>query len=69
LEDSDARGGNWFEHLRLSLFTVEFALALQQEVQVVATPFHAAMQHPDLLNRGSGMTKGDMQGVDPRVGI
>jgi hypothetical protein len=53
----------------MSLFTVELAPVLQQEVQMLATPFHAAMQHPDPLNRGSGMTKGDMQGVDPRVRI
>jgi hypothetical protein len=53
----------------MSLFAVELVSSLQQEVQVPAMPFHAAMQHADLLNRGFQMSKDGIDAVEVRVRI
>ena len=53
----------------MSLFAVEPGLSLQQEVQAPVAPFHAGMQHANLLNRGSQMSKDGIDAVDLRVRI
>jgi hypothetical protein len=53
----------------MSLFVVELAPSLQQKVDAPVTPFRAAAQHPNLLNRGAQMSKEGIDVVDPRVRI
>jgi hypothetical protein len=53
----------------MSLFAVELAPSLQQEVRGLAPRFHAATQHADLLKRGFHVSKEGIDAVDLRVRI
>ena len=67
--NTDAHGGNRRPCPGMSLFAVELAPSLQQEVHAPRMRFHAAKQHADLLNRGLGMSKDGIDAVDLRVRI